>query len=227
MPQRGSLLWVYEGMTQYWGTILTARSGLWTREQALDSLALTAASYQNMSGREWRSVADTTMDPVLSSRRPAPWRSYLRNEDYYSEGLLVWLDADTLIRERTNNRRSLDDVARAFFGAKSKARFRPSFFPFTEPSAEVERAVGAVDPFSSIDFDRTDYRSRLDAAIDALPQEQSRIIEMLRKGFPIDSKDPSVMTIAKALGRSEKTIRTYRDRAVASLRAALSSGDDQ
>ena len=74
VPQRGSLLWVYEGMTQYWGTILTARSGLWTREQALDSLALTAASYQNMSGREWRSVADTTMDPVLSARRPAPWR---------------------------------------------------------------------------------------------------------------------------------------------------------
>ena len=96
-----------------------------------------------------------------------------------------------------------------------------------EPSAEVERAVGAVDPFSSIDFDRTDYRSRLDAAIDALPEEQSRIIEMLRKGFPIDSKDPNVMTIAKALARSEKTIRTYRDRAVASLRAALSSGDDQ
>jgi len=115
-PMRGSLLWVYEGLTQYYGFVLAARSGLWTQEQTRAALAMTAATYRHRVGREWRSVADTTNDPILSARRPAPWRSWLRNEDYYSEGLLVWLDADTLIRERTDGRRSLDDFARAFFG---------------------------------------------------------------------------------------------------------------
>jgi predicted metalloprotease with PDZ domain len=118
-PMRGSLLWVYEGMTQYWGsTVLTARSGLWTRQEALDYIALTAATYQYRVGREWRPVSDTTLDPVLSSRRPAPWLSWQRNEDYYSEAMLIWFDADTLIRERTGSRRSLDDFARAFFGVR-------------------------------------------------------------------------------------------------------------
>jgi hypothetical protein len=87
-----------------------------------------------------------------------------------------------------------------------------------EPSAEVEEAAGAFDPFENSDFD--DYRSRLDAAIETLPQEQIRIIQMLRQGIPIDSKDPAVVTIAKTLGRSEKTIRLHRDRAYAALRAA-------
>jgi predicted metalloprotease with PDZ domain len=141
-PQRGSLLWVYEGMTQYWGTILTARAGLWDRQQALDSLALTAAAYQARVGREWRSVADTTLDPVLSARRPAPWRSWQRNEDYYSEGLLVWLDADTLIRERTGNRRSLDDFARAFFGVRNGEWEVPETYTFDE----VVAGLNAVYP---------------------------------------------------------------------------------
>ena len=124
-PMRGSLLWVYEGLTQYYGFVLAARSGLWSPEQTRDALALTAATYQHRVGREWRSVVDTTNDPILSARRAAPWRSWLRNEDYYSEGLLVWLDVDTLIRERTNGRRSLDDFARAFFGVQRRLARRP------------------------------------------------------------------------------------------------------
>lgn len=96
-----------------------------------------------------------------------------------------------------------------------------------ELSPEVEAAAGAHDPFAASDFDDPAYRSRLDAAIEALPTEQSRIIHMLRQGFPIDSKEPDVMTIAKALGRSEKTIRTYRDKAFATLRAAMTDGDER
>lgn len=95
-----------------------------------------------------------------------------------------------------------------------------------EPSPEVEAAAGAYDPFAGSDFDDPAYRSRLNAAIEALPMEQSRIIHMLRQGFPIDSKEPDVMTIAKALGRSEKTIRTYRDKAFATLRAAMAVGEE-
>jgi len=96
-----------------------------------------------------------------------------------------------------------------------------------EPSPEVERAVGHWDPFAATEIDEADYRLRLDAAIEALPPEQIRIIDMLRQGVPIDSKEPDVMTIAKALGRSEKTIRTHRDKAYAALRTALLDGDHQ
>lgn len=159
VPQRGSLLWVYEGMTQYWGTILTARSGLWNRQQGLDSLALTAAAYQARVGREWRSVSDTTLDPILSSRRPAPWRSWQRNEDYYSEGLLVWLDADTLIRERTNNRRSLDDFARAFFGVRNGDWEAPQTYTFDD----VVTALNGVTPY--------DWATFLHERIDAIGTE--------------------------------------------------------
>jgi predicted metalloprotease with PDZ domain len=138
-PMRGSLLWVYEGLTQYYGHVLAARSGLWSQQQALDALALVAATYQHRVGRAWRPVADTTLDPVLSARRPAPWRSWQRNEDYYSEGQLVWLDADTLIRERTNGRRSLDDFARAFYGIEDG-----SWTPVTYTFDDVVTALNDV-----------------------------------------------------------------------------------
>jgi predicted metalloprotease with PDZ domain len=138
-PMRGSLLWVYEGLTQYYGFVLAARSELWSAQQTREALAMTAATYQHRVGREWRSVADTTLDPILSARRPAPWRSWLRNEDYYSEGLLVWLDADTLIRERSNGRRSLDDFARAFYGINDG-----SWVPVTYTFEDVVAALNDV-----------------------------------------------------------------------------------
>jgi hypothetical protein len=91
-----------------------------------------------------------------------------------------------------------------------------------EPSEEVERAAGSFDWSSDSEIDGADYRFRLDEAIDALPPEQRRIIEMLRMGVPIDSKEVDAVTIAKALGKSEKTIRTHRDKAFAAIRAAMS-----
>jgi DNA-binding CsgD family transcriptional regulator len=91
-----------------------------------------------------------------------------------------------------------------------------------DPSEEVERAAGSFDWSTDSEIDDADYRFRLDAAIDALPPEQMRIIEMLRNGVPIDSKEADAVTIAKALGKSEKTIRTHRDKAFAAIRAAIS-----
>jgi hypothetical protein len=96
-----------------------------------------------------------------------------------------------------------------------------------ELSPEVEAAAGTHDPFAASDFDDRAYRSRFDAAIEALPPEQCRIIHMLRQGIPIDSKEPDVMTIAKALDRSEKTVRTYRDKAFVALRIAMADGEDR
>ena len=117
-PMGDSLLWVYEGQTQYWGYVLQARSGLASAKETLDALAEVAASYQNQPGKSWRPTEDTTNDPTMSQRRPEGWRSWQRAEDYYSEGQLTWLDADQLIREKTGGRRSLDDFARTFFGGR-------------------------------------------------------------------------------------------------------------
>ncbi|WP_260596618.1 M61 family metallopeptidase [Sphingomonas endolithica] len=116
VPIRNSLMWLYEGQTQYWGHVLTTRAGLWSTEASLESLAKIAATYDVRPGGLWRTMADTTEDPVINGRAPLPWPSWQRNEDYYSEGQLMWLAVDTLIREASGDQRSLDDFASAFFG---------------------------------------------------------------------------------------------------------------
>lgn len=95
-----------------------------------------------------------------------------------------------------------------------------------EPTVAVERSTGSFDLFNSSAWADADYRSRLWETIDSLPPEQRQIILMIDRGIPIDSKDPDAHTIAKTLGKSEKTIRTYRDKAYAVLRAALNEGED-
>jgi predicted metalloprotease with PDZ domain len=119
-PMRDSLLWVYEGQTQFWGIVLGARSGLLSQEETRGALASLAARLDTDPGRSWRPLADTTDDPIIAERRPKPWRTWQRSEDYYNEGLLIWLDADSLIRERSHGARSLDDFARAFFGVNDR-----------------------------------------------------------------------------------------------------------
>jgi predicted metalloprotease with PDZ domain len=142
VPMQDSLLWVYEGQTQYWGGVLAARSGLRTRAQALDQLALIAAYADNEAGRRWRSLADTTNDEIMNPRRPLSWPDFQRFEDYYDEGALIWLDADTLIRERSAGKRSLDDFARAFFGVHDG-----SFVTDTYTFGDVVKALNAVEPY--------------------------------------------------------------------------------
>lgn len=141
-PIRNSLMWVYEGQTQYWGNVLSARSGLWTASQTLDALARTAAIYDHRAGRRWRPMSDTTRDPIIASRRPLPWVSWQRSEDYYSEGQLVWLDVDTHIRELSGDSRSLDDFALAFFGAHDG-----SFGTHTYDFDDVVQTLTTVAPF--------------------------------------------------------------------------------
>ncbi len=118
VPQNGELLWVYEGQTQFWGYVLGNRSGLFSLADTLDSLAIIAAGMEQRTGRRWRAMVDTTADPVIKSRRPMGWNSVQRNEDYYNEGLLIWLEADQIIRAETGGTKSLDDFAQAFFGGK-------------------------------------------------------------------------------------------------------------
>ena len=142
MPMQDSLLWVYEGATSYWGHVLGARSGLVETAQMRDSLAATAALYDNRVGRRWRSLADTTNEPIINHRRPLGWMSYQRAEDYYSEGELIWLDVDTKIRELSAEQRSLDDWARGFFGIEN-GRHRPLGYAFKD----VVASLNAVQPY--------------------------------------------------------------------------------
>ncbi|MDG2529442.1 M61 family metallopeptidase [Caulobacter endophyticus] len=146
-PMRDSLMWVYEGQTQYWGYVLSSRSGLLTKEQTLDSIAMTAALYDNRRGRDWRPVQDTTNDPIIASRKPLSWLSFQRSEDYYSEGQLVWLDADTLIREKTGGKKSLDDFAKAFFGVADG-----SYVSHTYTFDDVVAALNGVVPYDWATF---------------------------------------------------------------------------
>jgi predicted metalloprotease with PDZ domain len=120
VPMQDSLLWVYEGQTQFWGYVLAARSGLLSKDQTLGAFASLAARLDTMTGRTWRPLADTTDDPIISQRGPKAWRNWQRSEDYYNEGLLIWLDADSLIRELSHGARSMDDFARAFFGTNDR-----------------------------------------------------------------------------------------------------------
>ena len=150
-----SLLWVYEGQTQYWGFVLASRSGLLSDEQSRDALALVASRYQdNRPGFSWRNVEDTTNDPVAMQRRPEPYRNYQMSEDYYSAGQLTWLAVDAKLRELTHEKRSLDDFARAFFGIDDG---RWTVKPYTFD--DVVAALNGVAPYDWAKF----LRERIDA----------------------------------------------------------------
>jgi predicted metalloprotease with PDZ domain len=156
VPMQDSLLWVYEGQTQYWGNVLAVRAGFRSAEQARDGLALVAAGYDHREGRAWRPLADTTNQPIISARRPQAWRSWQRAEDYYSEGELIWLDADTLIREKSGGKKSLDDFARAFFGVQD-GRTEVLTYSFDD----VVAALNSVLPYDWATFlrERVEQRS--------------------------------------------------------------------
>ncbi len=117
-PMQDNLLWVYEGQTQFWGYVLAARSGVQSKDMVLGMWANNAGLFTQWPGRDWRSVEDTSFDPIIAMRRPKPFPSLDRNEDYYTEGALIWLEADQIIRSGTGGRKGLDDFAKAFFGVR-------------------------------------------------------------------------------------------------------------
>ncbi|MDX6290756.1 MAG: hypothetical protein QOH42_2555 [Blastocatellia bacterium] len=118
-PMKGELLWVYEGLTQYLGNLLSARSGLWTPEQYRGHLAQIAADLDHKPGRMWRPLIDTTIAAQVLYGAPGEWDSMRRGVDFYDEGWLIWLDTDTKIRELSGGQRSLDDFCKRFHGAPS------------------------------------------------------------------------------------------------------------
>ena len=118
-PMKGELLWVYEGLTEYLGNLLAARSGLWTPQQYRDALAQVAADLDHKPGHMTRPLIDTTVAAQLLYNAPEEWTSIRRSVDFYDEGWLIWLDVDTKIRELTNGAKSLDDFCKRFHGPPS------------------------------------------------------------------------------------------------------------
>ena len=138
----GDLLWVYEGLTEYLGDVLAARSGLWTAEQYREALAGTAAYLDHRPGREWRSLEDTTRSVQMLRLLGSQWSSWRRGLDYYPEGELIWLEVDSMIRQQTHGQRSLDDFCRRFHGGSSGAAV---VVPYT--FEDVVSALNEVAPY--------------------------------------------------------------------------------
>ncbi|MEG1679658.1 MAG: peptidase M61, partial [Stenotrophomonas sp.] len=167
VPMQGSLLWVYEGQTQYWGNVLTARAGIRPLDASRDALAMVAATYaDNRPGLEWRSLGDTTNDPVIARRKPKPYRGYQMSEDYYQGGQMLWLEADVRLRTLSAGKRSLDDFAKAFFGQNDGQWERPDTYTYDDVAATLEQVQPTGD-WSQFLRDRLERRTGLVGGIEA------------------------------------------------------------
>ena len=153
VPMRGNLLWVYEGLTEYLGQVLTARSGLLTFEQYRQSLAQTAALMDATKGRSWRPLADTAVAAQVLYGARADWSLWRRGVDFYPESELLWLEADATIRRETGGRKSLNDFCRLFFGGSSGP---PKVVPYT-----FDDVVAALNQVAPLDW-KGFWRTRLD-----------------------------------------------------------------
>jgi predicted metalloprotease with PDZ domain len=189
--QQGALLWVYEGMTEYLGNVLAARSGLKTQAQYRDVLAMSAANLDYTRGREWRSTTDTAVAAsILRGGNPA-WSNWKRGQDYYMEGELLWLDADTLIRKLTNDKKSLDDFQKIFLGKGGNTSSLIATYTFDE----LVQDLNQVAPYDWATFlhDRVD---KVNPRADLAGIEQG--------GYKLVYKDKpsaSERTMAMAAGR--------------------------
>jgi predicted metalloprotease with PDZ domain len=194
-PMQDDLLWVYEGLTEYYGLVLAARSGLIPADIAREQLAAHAGMYmEKRPGRDWRPLEDTTFQPIVTARRPLSWLSWQRTEDYYTEGALLWLDVDTRLRELTRGRRSLDDFSRAFF-----ARPATQGWVSTYEFADVVNALHAVAPF--------EWEQFLRARVTGTSQPLLEGVE--RAGFRLTFSDQPNKAVADVERSARRTDLSY------------------
>jgi predicted metalloprotease with PDZ domain len=190
-PQQGALLWVYEGMTQYLGNVLAARSGLETQAQYRDRLANTAASLDYKPGRQWRSTEDTAVAASILRGGTFAWLNWRRGQDYYQEGELLWLDVDTTIRKLSGDKKSLNDFERIFLGKGGNTG--PLIVPYTFD--ELVADLNEVVPYDWATFlhDRV-YRITPHADLAGIEQGGYKLVYK-------DEPNAAMRTIAAAGGR--------------------------
>jgi predicted metalloprotease with PDZ domain len=152
-PERTRLLWIYEGLTQYLGEVLTVRSGLLTLEEFLPRFASKLDHLRDQAGRRWRSVEDTAIASWQLRSKSTAWEQLRRSQDYYDEGLVTWLEADAIIRTRSGGKHSLDDFCKAFFAVKGPDA--PQVVPY-----EMTEVLGILRQLADYDWE-TFFRDRI------------------------------------------------------------------
>ncbi|HEY4708937.1 MAG TPA: hypothetical protein VIH46_02085 [Candidatus Acidoferrales bacterium] len=161
-PMRDDLLWVYEGLTEYWGDVLSARSGLLTQEQEHEAMAHLAAFYDHEPGRNWRPLQDTADSAVVLYNADDDWTNWRRQVDFYEEGEFLWLDVDTTLRRLTKDKKSMNDFCLSFYGGPGG---EPALKPYT--FEDVVAGLNGVAPYDWASF----LRTRLDSVAPKTPQE--------------------------------------------------------
>ncbi len=159
-PMKGDLLWVYEGLTEYLGTVLTARSGLLTPAQSRDRIALVASTMEHRAGRQWRSLQNTANAAQILYFSVPEWSSYRRHTDFYPEAVLIWLEVDTTIRKLTGDRKSMDDFCHAFYGGSDNQPVIKTY--------NFEDLVSTLNEIAPHDW-RSFFRARLDSTQPGAP----------------------------------------------------------
>lgn len=154
LPMEGELLWVYEGLTDYLGTLLTARSGLLTQQQSREQLASIASTLEHRAGRSWRSLQDTADSAQVLYFSPGEWVATRRSVDFYQESIFLWLDVDTTIRRLSDGRKSMNDFCHIFYAGQDG---QPVIKTYTFD--DVVAALNQVAPFDWRSFlrERLDY----------------------------------------------------------------------
>jgi predicted metalloprotease with PDZ domain len=175
-PEHARMLWVYEGLTVYLGDMLTARSGLWSPDTWRQVVAYRAAAMAHQTGREWRPLIDTTIAAQLVYGSPSAWSNWRRQTDFYREGQLFWLAVDMKIRTLSEDRRSIDDFARQFFGVDNG-----SFVTHTYTFSDVVAALNAVQPY--------DWATFLQNWLDGVGQEVPLLSGIDASGWRLDYSD--------------------------------------
>jgi len=189
-PMRNSMLWLYEGQTQFWGFVLAARSGLMTRDQVLDVFARLAAYHVNQPGRRWRPLGDTGNDAIMTreliDEASPSWHRAL--SDSYTEADLMWLEADGLIRELSGERRSIDDFARSFFAGGGE---RASLYD----RRDVVAALVKLQPYDWATF----LAARIDSISPVAPTDWLR-----RSGYRLIFTDTPTAAFASHMRRTNR-----------------------
>jgi predicted metalloprotease with PDZ domain len=157
-PMKGELLWVYEGLTEYLGTILSARSGLRTPVQSRDQIALVASNMDHRAGRRWRSLQNTAIAAQILYFSSPEWSSYRRSVDFYPEAVLIWLEVDATLRKLTGDHRSMDDFCHTFYaGHEGEPIIQTYAFE------DIVSTLNSIAPYDWAAF----FQSRLDATAGA------------------------------------------------------------
>ncbi|MAI34650.1 MAG: hypothetical protein CBE00_10190 [Planctomycetaceae bacterium TMED240] len=174
------LLWVYEGLTQYLGELVEARSGMMSDEEFKNRLLVELRNAMNQQGRQWRTLADTAAASHILRGASPSWGGLRRSQDYYMEGMLFWLEADARIRHLTNGNKSLDDFCHSFFKSQRSVK-QPAGFD----RSEVVKQLHAVAPF--------DWDGLISRRIESFQQQfDPEVASLLGYSFEITNQKPKI-----------------------------------